>query len=139
MRSWRGQPITAPSAPARSSLHPDSNQPRSIAGSQRRHQASDITGSQRLQAARKRGKIIDCLQSRGLCAVWNCFSRTRTLLSSTSRRPRIHFATIAGWPTMYKARLQTSGPVHKAFHGSNAHYSFLKSRRIGDVSDLTDD
>ncbi|CAB0027904.1 unnamed protein product, partial [Trichogramma brassicae] len=39
------------SAPARSSLHPDSNQPRSIAGSQRRHQASDITGSQRLQAA----------------------------------------------------------------------------------------
>ncbi|CAB0028610.1 unnamed protein product [Trichogramma brassicae] len=43
--------VSNTSAPARSSLHPDFNQPRSIAGSQRRHQASDIAGSQRLQAA----------------------------------------------------------------------------------------
>ncbi|CAB0029825.1 unnamed protein product [Trichogramma brassicae] len=46
------------SAPARSSLHPEFNQPRSIAGNQRRHQASDIAGSQRLQAARTQTHLL---------------------------------------------------------------------------------
>ncbi|CAB0036793.1 unnamed protein product, partial [Trichogramma brassicae] len=95
-------------APARSSLHPDFNQPRSIAGSQRRHQASDIAGSQRLQAAiGRKQKIVyatrdksstpvsasthprlrlGCITSQGGCGVGAALSADRAV--GEGSRPR---------------------------------------------------